>query len=48
MAKIYSKTTESKSTELKPKQETINFLLNFSKSLEVKSSGNYLVEIHKN
>ena len=36
MAKIYSNSPE-KVKEMTPKKETINFLLNYSKALEIKS-----------
>jgi hypothetical protein len=35
MAKNYSKTPIKTSNDLKPKEETINFLLNYSKALSV-------------
>lgn len=35
MAKIYSKNFFKKVNDLKPKEETVNFLLNYSKALSV-------------
>lgn len=35
MAKIYSENSIKKLNELKPKEETVNFLLNYSKALSV-------------
>jgi hypothetical protein len=35
MAKIYSENSIKKVTELKPKEETVHFLLNYSKALSV-------------
>ncbi|WP_194768755.1 hypothetical protein [Tamlana sp. I1] len=35
MAKIYSKNSIKKSENLEPKEETVNFLLNYSKALSV-------------
>jgi hypothetical protein len=35
MAKLYSKTPLETSNNLKPKKETISFLLNYSKALSV-------------
>ncbi len=35
MAKIYSENSIKKVNELKPKEETVNFLLNYSKALSV-------------
>ena len=43
MAKIYSKKTLVIST-MKPKKETISFLLNYSKALTVISAGGMLIE----
>ncbi len=47
MAKIYTQVFKS-NKGLNPKQETINFLLNYSKSLEIKKSRNFEIEINKN
>lgn len=35
MAKIYSKNSITKTKNLEPKEETVNFLLNYSKALSV-------------
>lgn len=35
MAKIYSENSLDKVNELKPREETVNFLLNYSKALSV-------------
>ena len=35
MAKIYSENSITKTKDLKPKEETVNFLLNYSKALSV-------------
>ncbi|NRD21494.1 hypothetical protein HNV08_15675 [Winogradskyella eckloniae] len=35
MAKIYSNASQTKMYDLNPKEETINFLLNYSKALSV-------------
>ncbi|MEP1488253.1 MAG: hypothetical protein ABJL44_14440 [Algibacter sp.] len=35
MAKLYSKNFIKESNDLKPKEETVNFLLNYSKALSV-------------
>ena len=35
MAKIYSKDFIESTNDLKPKEETVNFLLNYSKALSV-------------
>ena len=35
MAKIYSENSIKKSIDLEPKEETVNFLLNYSKALSV-------------
>ena len=35
MAKLYSKKTSQSQTNLNPKEETVNFLLNYSKALSV-------------
>ena len=43
MAKIYSKKTLV-IPPMKPKKETISFLLNYSKALTVFSSGGMLIE----
>lgn len=44
---IYSK--KSSDLRMEPKQETIQFLINFSKSLKtVKVKSNYLIELNLN
>jgi len=48
MAKIYSENLFKNNSSLKPKAETIDFLLNYSKSLCVLKTDNYIVEINKN
>lgn len=35
MAKLYSENSIKKVNDLKPKEETVNFLLNYSKALSV-------------
>ena len=35
MAKIYSKNSIKKQNDLEPREETVNFLLNYSKALSV-------------
>lgn len=35
MAKIYSENSIKKMNELEPREETVNFLLNYSKALSV-------------
>ena len=35
MAKLYSEKSIKKFNDLKPKEETVNFLLNYSKALSV-------------
>jgi len=35
MAKLYSKKSFEKTNDLKPKEETVNFLLSYSKALSV-------------
>jgi len=35
MAKIYSENSIKKTKDLEPKEETVNFLLNYSKALSV-------------
>ena len=40
---------KSSDSTMKPKQETIQFLINFSKSLQiVKTKSNYLIELNLN
>jgi hypothetical protein len=40
MAKLYSKNFIKELNELKPKEETVNFLLNYSKALNVVNYNN--------
>lgn len=47
MAKIYSKEKLAK-TNLLPKKETINFILNYSKAITIKKIGNMNFEILAN
>lgn len=44
MAKLYSKKTLKQNIELKPKEETIKFLLNYSKALSVINCNNLKFE----
>lgn len=47
MKQIYSKKLSN--FKMKPKKETIQFLINFSKSLQiVKIKSNYLIELNLN
>ena len=43
MAKIYSKTIVT-SSNMKPKKETVSFLLNYSKALSIYKVGNMSIE----
>jgi hypothetical protein len=45
MAKIYSKTSIETPNDVKPKEETINFLLNYSKALSVIKSAKIEFEL---
>lgn len=45
MAKNYSKTSIETPNNLKPKEETINFLLNYSKALSVIKSDKVKFEL---
>lgn len=47
MAKLYSKKALA-TTKMLPKKETINFLLNYSKSLNIVKVGNMKFEIIAN
>ncbi len=47
MPKIYSQGSK-KMNNLQPKQETIDFILNFSKAIHVVKTRNMLIEMHKN
>ncbi|WP_428744899.1 hypothetical protein [Tenacibaculum sp.] len=47
MIKIYSE--KSSDFRMEPKQETVQYLINFSKSLTVvKTKSNYLIELNLN
>ncbi len=47
MMQVYSK--KSPDFKMEPKQETIQYLINFSKSLTVvKTKSNYLIELNLN
>ena len=47
MIQLYS--DKSSDFKMKPKQETVQFLINFSKSLKVvKTKSNYLIELNLN
>lgn len=48
MAKIYSPESKQNNSKLTPKSETINFLLNYSKSLCVLETEKYSFGINKN
>ena len=47
MPKLYTQRSK-KMNELKPKKETINFILNYSKALHIMKTRNMLIELHKN
>ena len=47
MPKLYAQGSK-KMNNLQPKQETINFILNFSKVMHVVKTRNMLIEVHKN
>jgi len=47
MQKIYSQGSK-KRNNLQPKQESINFILNFSKAMHVIKTRDMLIEAHKN
>ena len=47
MPKIYAKSS-SKMDQMKPKNETINFLLNYSKALHIVNLKHMQIEILKN
>jgi hypothetical protein len=47
MQKIYSQGSK-KMNNLQPKQETINFILNYSKAMHIMKTRNMLIEVHKN
>lgn len=44
MAKIYSENSIKKTENLEPREETVNFLLNYSKALSVISCNNMKFE----
>ena len=49
MEKIYSKNSnEISNLNLNPKQQTINFILNYSKGMHVIKSNRMIFEVHKN
>lgn len=48
MAKIYTEPSKINPKGLNPKKETVDFLLNYSKSLAVVKSTKFVVEINKN
>ena len=45
MAKLYSKPSIKKSNDLKPKEETVKFLLDYSKALSVIKSDKVAFEL---
>jgi len=45
MAKLYSKKSIEISNDLIPKEETVNFLLNYSKALSVKKANKKTFEL---
>jgi len=47
MQKLYDQGSK-KMNNLQPKQETINFILNFSKAMHIVKTRNMLIEVHKN
>lgn len=47
MQKIYSQGSKNMNN-LQPKQETINFILNYSKAMHIMKTRNMLIEVHKN
>ena len=47
MQKIYAQGSK-KRNNLQPKQETINFILNYSKALHIMKTRNMLIELHQN
>jgi hypothetical protein len=47
MPKIYSQGSK-RMNNLQPKQETIDFILNFSKAIHVVKTRSMLIEVHKN
>ena len=47
MGEIYSKPSE-KATKMKPKAETVRFLLDYSKSLHIVKTKKYLIDVNQN
>lgn len=47
MGEIYSRPSE-KANNLKPKKETIKFLLDYSKSLKVLKTNKFLIDVNQN
>ena len=47
MGEIYSRPSE-KANNLKPKKETIKFLLDYSKSLKVLKTKKFLIDVNQN
>jgi len=48
MSKIYSENISKNNSSLKPEKETINFLLNYSKSLSILKTDKFVIELNKN
>ncbi len=48
MAKIYSKNISKDNNKVKPEAETINFILNYSRSLSILKTDNFIIEVNKN
>lgn len=48
MANTYSENIEKKYSSMIPKKEIVDFLLQYSKSLDVIKSNNYTFEVNKN
>ena len=48
MAKIYSENSINKLNELEPREETVNFLLNYSKALSVINCNQMKFEVLSN
>ncbi len=48
MAKIYSRATSNNFQKLKPKAETISFILNYSKAINIIATDKFIIQIHKN
>lgn len=47
MAKLYTKKTQS-TQKMLPEQETVNFILNYSKALKIVKVGNEKIELNAN